>query len=340
MTKKDDILYCPFYEVSVSVSSEMINRLGIFPVFVLASLSDTANTVEKITEATNLDPSTVTDTVEELIENGLLERKIDDRICHTDLGNIYLRIYKFLEHSKAINSRFAVNAFTGMLETVKNRNFEDLSEPEDKSKILCKKVSKLLIKNHNYSNVKEFMKDKIDLSEISFSEDDYQYIIFDLKPKGGTFYVPYAVTNETVVSEGEEEGNIKLCIPIEKVSYNVSHVELESNRDIIRQIIDISMVDKEMLSDKALRLLKLLKRTEELSAQKPEFYDCYIGKKLNYQPCTNKEIGRDTTWSITLTKRKQKKREANVQNGFILIPVIEELKMYRIISFNSLKQLE
>lgn len=339
MAQKDDIVYCPFYEVSVSVSSEMIDKLGLFPVFVLTSLSDAANTVEKITEATNLNPSTVIDTIDELIESGLLERKKDYRICHTELGNTYLRIYKFLECSKTINSRFAVNAFTGMLETVKNQNFEALANSKEGSAVLPCKVSRSVIKNHNYSNIKEFMKDKIDLSEISFCENDYQYISFDLKPKM-YFYVPYSITDEAVVSEGEYEYRVKLCVPIEKVRRNVSHEELEANRNIIKQIVDIEMFDKELLSDKAIRLLKLLKKTKTLSAQKNEFYDCYIGKKLNYQPCTNSDIGGVNMKVITLTKRKQKKREAAVKNGFILTPDIEELKMYRIISFNSLKQLE
>lgn len=338
MTEKDDILYCPFYEVNISVGSEMIDKLGVFPIFVLKSLSNEENTIEKITKATNLNPSTVMDTVEELIKNGLLEREKDNCICHTELGNTYLRIYKFLESSKVISSRFAVNAFTGMLETVKNQNFETLANPKEGIPKLPCKVSKLLIKNHNYSNIKEFMRDKIDLSQIHFNENDYQYINFDLKPKQ-LFYVPYSITYESIISEVENEHGIKLCIPIEKVCCNVSHVELEINGKIINQIKDISLFNKDLLSDKAMKLLKILNKTEELSAQKPEFYDCYIGKKLNYQPCTDSGVGGNME-TIKLTKRMQNRRKVYRQEGFIFTPDIEQLKMYRMISFDSLKQLE
>lgn len=73
-----DIIYCPFYEADISAWSEMIERLGTFPLFVLTSLSNSKNTIEKIIKATKLNPSAVMETVDELIENKLLKKESDN----------------------------------------------------------------------------------------------------------------------------------------------------------------------------------------------------------------------------------------------------------------------
>ncbi len=342
MDKKQDVVYCPFYEVDVKIWSEMIEKLGTFPMFVLTSLSDLKNTVDKIITSTNLNPSNVIDTVEELIENGLLQKSNNnEQYIFTHLGKTYLKINRYLEEfSHTKKSRIAVNAFTGLIEGVSNESFYSITTKPD-GQILPIKVSKLLVKNHNFANIKDFMKDRIDLSDFQISDNDYEYINFDLKPKQ-IFYVPYIVSKESfsLIQSGEHQ--IILRTPIEKVKRIVSHNETECYKDIMKQVMDISIANDELLSDQGKLLIYISKKIEELNSKAADYYNCYTGEKIYYQPNFEKFKDIDSKFpAISLSRiyRKQCK-PSNLNNGFIVTYDVEHLVIENVISFDSLIQME
>lgn len=336
-----DIVYCPFYEVTVSIWSDLIDKLGDFPMFILTSLAEHSNNLEKIITATNLNPSTVDDTVRELRENGLLDINEKNRIVYTKLGITYLKVYNYLKaFPKTNSSKIAVNLFTGMLENIHDNTNYASNTPKDNT-LPCK-ISELLIKNHNFSNIKEFMKDKIDLLQFSISDDDYEYINFDLKPKQ-RFYVPYVITKDSILSKDKGENEIMLIVPIEKVTHILTHKEVDANKDIIGKLIDVANFNESLLSEDGMQLVYIQRKISELSGKKIYFYDCYTGNVLNYPPniLTEKDCKTHNIPKITLKKRVQRKRDSREhENGFIDTPIYDTLLMKHIISFDSLVKME
>ena len=335
-----NIVYCPFYEVTVSIWSDMIDKLGDFPMFILTSLAKPSNNIEKIITATNLNQHTVDDTIDELINSGLLIKKAENRIVHTDLGITYLMIDRYLKaFSKTKSSRVAVNLFTGMLETINDNTIYDSNIP--KNDMLPCKISELLIKNHNFSNIKELMKDKVDLSQFAISNNDYEYINFDLKPKQ-RFYIPYVITKESILSKDDGEHQIKLIVPIEKVTHTLTHKKMDANKSIISKLMDVASFDENLLSYDGMQLVYIQRKILELSG-KIDWYDCYTGNVLNYPPniITEKDYKEDNIPTFNLKKRIQKEYNPIIyDNGFIDVPISDTLLMQQIISFDSLVKME
>lgn len=344
MDSKLNVIYCPFYEVDVKIWSEMIDRIGQFPLYILVSYDNADITLDKLVAATNLKPSVVIDTIEELLSNGLLWQNIAgyDACKLTRLGKTYLQIYRYIkEFDSTPKLKVGLNAFTGLLENINDDSFF-CNTQRPNTDVLPIKVSKLLVKNHNFANIKEFMRDKLDFPQINISNDDYEYINFNMRPKH-IFYVPYVVTENSFVVSESTENQIRLIVPIEKVKKIVSHVEIEKYREISEKIFDIALINEDLLSNEGKKMVAIMTKIKELNSAPEDYYNCYSGKKIPYNPETaflsefKDNIHELPT--IQLDRRyKNKSVPMSKASGFVITPVVGQLSMQVSISFDCLEQ--
>ena len=339
-----NVIYCPFYQVDVKIWSEMIDRIGQFPLYILISYSNEDITLDKLVAATNLKPSTIIDTIDELLSSGLLQQTAAgyDACKLTRLGKTYLQVYRYIqEFDSSPKSKVGLNAFTGLLENINNENFYcNIQRPD--AEVLPIRVSKLLVRNHNFSNIKEFMRDRLDFSEVNISNDDYEYINFSMRPNR-IFYVPYIVTENSFVASESSENQIRLIVPIEKVKKIVSHVEIEKYHEISEKIFDIAQINEDLLSNEGKKLVAIMEKIKELKLAPEDYYNCYSGRKIPYNPeiASLSEL-KDNIYelpTIQLDRRyKNKSVPISKTSGFVITPVVGQLSMQVSISFDCLEQ--
>lgn len=227
-----------------------------------------------------------------------------------------------------------------MIEEIKNEKYYFNTSTPNKKIILPCKVNKLLIKNHDFSNIKEFMRKRIDLSELNISNNDYKYIVFDLKPKQ-LFYVPYIIPEESVSLESNSKDHqLILIVPIEEVKRKITHEEIKEYQDIIPLLSKIALLHKELLSDKGNYLINIANKIADLQNKDVAYYECYSGIKLKYKPNLSNFENNNNLPEFRLSKRKRKKCEEQRKDGFIVTTETSSLEMARIISFESLVQME
>ena len=341
MKTQYDIIYCPFYETEVFVWSEMIEKLGTFPMFVLMSISKDPRhprNIERLIEATCVQPSTLLETINDLIDNKLLERKAETSFDLTDLGKQYVRINNYLENYSQ-SGRVAVNAFTGLAEDIKNESYYSCKISRNKEMTLPIRINKLLLKNHDFSNIKSLMKNKIDLSDFNVTKDDYDYIYFDLKPKE-IFYVPYAITPNTIMNEASDnEYQIALVIHIEKVNKKISHSQMDKYKMITKQLVDISRFEEDLLSDNGKDIVNIVNKVQEQNCKQPVYYECYTGKKIKYEPIADKSKNTSIP-KFPLSRRGKRIFNTDRQNDFIITYETTQTDLTRLISFKDLGRVD
>lgn len=348
MDNSTDMIYCPFFEVSVSVRSEIIERIGSFPMFILQALFNEDGTMEprkqlhRIIDSTKIQSSTVLETMGELADDGLLKSLGNDEYSLSESGAKYVRIARYLESfSDNFKKRIAVNAFTGMLESVKNEAwFSKKSYPDD-SYVLKRNTNRLMIQNPNFSNVKDFLKDEIDLSQLSISEDDYKYIVFDLKPEKEPFFVPYVVLPQAILSGDECESHpISLIIPVEEVHRTATHKKIEENKSLLPALLHIAQTRPSFLSDAGNDLVRIAQKLECENKKDATYYECHFGYRFSSAPSF------DTDWShaaypeFRLSKRKKKACRPQEIGDIIVTTTTESKEIRRLISFDRLEQAE
>jgi predicted transcriptional regulator len=344
MDNNFNVVYCPFYEVDVKIWSEMIDKIGQFPLYLLISYSNEDITLDKLVAATNLKPSVVIDTIEYLISNGLLRQTaLGYNACRlTGLGKTYLQVYRYIqEFDSTPKLKVGLNAFTGLLENIKNEDFFSNNQ-KPSTDTLPIRVSKLLVRNHNFSNVKEFMRDKLDFPEVNISNDDYEYVNFNMRPNR-IFYVPYVITENSFAVTENNENHIDLIVPIEKVKKFVSHIEIDKYGEMADKIWSIAHVDADLISDKGNKLVTIMKKINELNSTPEDYYNCYSGKKIPYNPetaCLTEIKGAvDEVLVVHLDRRyRNKSNPISKASGFLITPVIEQLSMRISIPFDCLEQ--
>lgn len=196
MSKKLDVAYCPFKEVIIQrITSELLEKIGALPLLILNAL-ERKESIVSIAQGICMEEWVITDISEELVRNQLLQKNEDTYVL-TELGESYIRIHRFIQNfTETQMHRFAVNLFTCQLEKVSDEQyFSQTARPLDHHRILHNKLqnSERMILSPNYENTVDFMKQYLDMSEIAITENDYQYIIFQLEPIGDIFYVPYTI---------------------------------------------------------------------------------------------------------------------------------------------------
>lgn len=294
-----DVIYCPFMEIEIqSIGSELLDNLGNFSLLVLLSINF-QQSLEEISSAVCVDISVVIETADELAENQLLEKGKNNRYSVTNLGEQYIRIYEFIRDFQNEEKRYAINCYTCQLEDVKyessflcHRN--DLTVND--GFILDDRLngSEQLIESPNFENTKEYMERIFDLSEISLTNDDFEYIYFRLKVvrkerKFHKFYVAYEIPTESYMYDSSSytpEYTLKAKLPIAqgKREYVIQDVKYISNALLI-------MLDKapELLSNSGKSLAKDLKRINELNVkEKIVNMDCYGRRIFNGEICEGK----------------------------------------------------
>ncbi len=337
MNKENDIIYCPFYAAELSIWSEMIEKISSFSMLILKTLKDPKSNIDTIAKGTALNNETVIEVFDELVEDCLIEKKQDGSYANTDLGDMYIRIYDFINNYSINKTLVAVNAFTGLIEDVKNEYYYSKTDINEDERVLTPKISRLLLKNPNYSNIKEYMKNNQFLCEENVG--DYDYINFELAPKQ-LFYVPYEVTNEVLIASGGVDHQIQVVLPIEKVITTYSHEKIEHNKTIIKQLCDIALYDEGLLSDEGKQIVKIKNKIGN-NNDKISYWNCYTGSNIQ---CDFDELDlpkKKVNNIIKLTRRK-KVRDIRKKDdiGFIINSHSEPLERTFYISFDDLIQVE
>lgn len=237
-----DMIFCPFREVIIDrIYSELLEKIGSFPMLVLAA-AEKKQTPTQIAESICTIEFVVTDVADELTANGLLvQTKAGEPLCLTELGVRYLRIRRFIEEFEQDRSRrFAVNLFTCQLEHVPNQHcFEYIERPQ--TNLLWNKLrgGDRLLSTPDYENTKEYMKQYLDLSAHSLTEDDYDYISFQLMPQGEIFYVPYILPTDALPLASENCLNAFCAnIPVDTIKMKLmTELDLSENGKELKEAI-------------------------------------------------------------------------------------------------------
>ena len=331
-------VYCPFYEVTVKMSSEALNRLGAFPVFLLESVEK--GVAPAVTaSATMLNDSTVQETLFELLEYGLLE-KTDGRLVLSELGGTYLRLRRMLAAFDEQNeTRFAVNTFTGQLEDVSDPEwFSNTERPAD-APVLRQNVSKLIVSGGDLPNTADYLFAHIDTARFGITEEDRKYVSFRLSPKEPLFYVPYNVRGDALLIETEPVRGIPVRVPAAKLSYTITHRDVEGLSDRERIALKTLGMRTGLLSDDGQYLLALLKKLDELNAQPNEaFFELWNTQKLEPLPEHGRALPPRSDMEIPLPERAVFREKTAAKDGTIRLYRMERFFLRRYITFDALIQ--
>ena len=340
MSLNDIVVYCPFYEVFVDMHSDQIDKVGTFSMFLLNLFFDTEISMEDIISATHLNPSTVNEVIKNLEKSKLIKKsELSDNYTPDELGKEYNKIYKRINdfnEKKDMQglARAAVNCFSGKLEEIKNpAYFDNHTLPKDAVVFPCN-VSKIMLRNHNYSNVKEFMEKRLSDDATGINN---KYINYDLTPKR-MFYVPYEMSKETYLRSNSDESLFIVSIPVEKVKYSASHVDAGDSEVIAAAVTVLGTHNPEYLSAKGTQQYALYSKIQEINEQ-CKYMDCYSGRKLEFQPFENEIASNKNVFTIELPKLHKVSDKKIEKNGFNITVESEILYVKNKIPFDALKQI-
>lgn len=291
--KKLDLIFCPYKEVVIErVSSELLEKIGALPLLILLQISKN-KTVEDIADGICMQIWVIRDAAEELMQNGLLVQDKNQAYRLTEIGRSYVRIYDFIKSFQAEQQRrYAVNLFTCQLEQVRNEHcFANTKCPDSHMLQLPNKLqnAERLISTPNYENTLEYMKQYLNLAEVSLTDDDYEFIQFQLHTEGEVFYVPYFVPMDAYLkseadSEKQSENDIAiphdiwLSVPLieGKMVYEYTAVSSE----ISEALLKLHSVAPEFLTTSGKNHIEKIRQAEQFTLKRPTFViDAYRGKE-------------------------------------------------------------
>lgn len=346
MNQNYDIIYCPFLEVDVIIGSDLLEKIGSFSLFLISSVAKGIS-LETISAGTGLELSNVIETARELTESGLMSyNDHNDRYTLTDLGITYGKIKRFIDfNSKESEKRYAVNCFTGRLEDVNNTEFFDYHLKEINQEItLPQKISRILLKSPNYENVKEYMKSKINISNISITNDDYDYIYYTLKDKHNLFYVPYIVLPESYTIDSDDLSKLILKIPVSIVRTHYQNKKVEQYKDALDKLNNIFESWPELLSEEAHKLLNSNQLINKWNSEAKEIYmDCYSGSRLRFEICDQEITLHERDKFVLNLSERSTVKEGSVKFGTnpddYRVFEQKKIRITREIGFSNLRQL-
>lgn len=290
--KKNDLIICPFKEVVIErVSSELLEKIGGLPLLILLQISHN-KTIDEIANSICMQIWVIRDAADELVQNGLLNKENATNYILTDIGTRYVHIYDFIKAFQAEQQRrFAVNLFTCQLEEVKDeRCFANTKRPSNMLLLQNKlQGAERLISTPNYENTLEYMKQYLDLSEVALTDDDYEFIQFELRAHGEVFYVPYSVSADAYLKSDANANahfennaviphNIWISIPLIECKIIYEYPAISS--EISDALLKLHSVAPEFLTQSGITHIEKLKQAEYFTEKSPLLViDAYGGKR-------------------------------------------------------------
>lgn len=341
-------IYCPFLEVEIlDISSKVLDNIGDFPIFMLSAIEIGAEP-EMIANSVCLGDAVISDTLDELEKYGLISKK-KSGIRIRKLGRQYIRIAEFIRNFKSdSNRRYAVNCFTCQLEDVSRTEWFDKKEKPSSGKICLRNKlfgSEYLIRTPNYENVLEYMKDKLDLTNVGITGDDYEYISIRIKvkPPYRVFYVPYEITKESYMEYSEDTvDTFEADVPISVIKREFvlrSFFQIEDQK-LLEAVMYLK--DSAYLSEKGKELLEDIESADKINnrQKKPLFYmDRYSGCQFDSKLT-------DVTHKKPIIKLDP---QTSIRTGYQSVPNHDDILYHLIevkqinqtvtVDFNKLKQL-
>ena len=290
-------IFCPYKEVFIeNVSSELLEKIGGLPLLLLLQTSQNV-TIDEIAEGTCIQTWVINDVAEELVQNGLFYKDDDQGYKLTKIGESYVRIQDFIKKFQADQKqRYAVNLFTCQLEKVSNEQyFANTKRPADHVPYLPNKLRNAvqLVTTPNYENTLGYMKQYFDLTEVALTDDDYEYIQFQLRTKGEVFYVPYYVPedayfNNSAASEKNTENDvafphiIELNVPLNRVKRVYEYTAVSS--EIRDALLKLNYDAKECLSEIGKEhIRKIIQADKYTFICREQVFDAYSGREYSFE---------------------------------------------------------
>ncbi|MFW6015779.1 MAG: hypothetical protein ACOCRK_05030 [bacterium] len=287
-------IYCPMMKASMQVSSEKVKQMNQLSKFILYVIKDGGDS-DLIASITMLDKLVIEEELMYLKQEGLLESIEDGKYILSDLGIRYQRYISKIERFNDKDITVLVNKYSGEilknqdLFTEKNKNYEQYCLPN--------KIVKILYHNPDPANSKDFLF-SIGLFD-DLIEQEKADIHTHIRFKNHNFYYEMEAINLPVRLEEDycltlhktEEREIKksdnLLIDRKRIWLERSYLKfklkssfpaLNKYRKTIKQLENIYKDNKELLSDKALGLMKLFLREKKMNKETYFYLDQYTGE--------------------------------------------------------------
>lgn len=264
LPEEDIQVFCPVKRVRICCYSSILDKMSLLTKFIIRSIAE-GKTLEELEALTQIGARTIEDEIAYLRKGKLLEEEGPLRLSrlgqdHSRLINIFDRL------SSGIDAR--LNLYTDQFE-------EDASplrhqkELEEDSALLEGKFSKVLLKNPNYSNSLEFARPFLE-EGTPFLEEVTESLYTLIKPEGNgeTLY------QKLILPKGSQEDasgpKLLFCLPAQELHCRLRMNILEPFRTVLDTLDKLETFDKQLLSDRSLRLVKGWR--EEKAA--PEYTIC------------------------------------------------------------------
>ncbi len=345
INKYNSIVGCYFQEVTVSMGSYILEKIGDFSMFVLEAIKD-GFTVQEIIISSGFSKYVIDKTIETLRSENLLVIN-NNSYSISSVGSKYIMINNIIKEFNCSSDRFAVNCYTCQMEKVQNKAFFNNiiadSRPKD---ILTSYVDKIMLKSPNYENVKEYMRDTKLFS--SLSDTDYSQIYFILKPTDNIFIVPYTIDKDTysyTETEDDDGAKIILRIPIVKITVKKYCEADKEYKEVLDELDLIAKKDLNLLSEKGKGIIEREKKLRDINRSKQhQYYDAFNSSKLYFEmddQTWNDNLIKPSKWNIiSLPKNVDIPQRENVNDGIITVYNYEYKFIDRIIGFDRLKQVD
>ena len=152
------------------------------------------------------------------------------------------------------------------------------------------------------------MKQYLDLSEVALTDDDYEFIQFELRAHGEVFYVPYSVSADAYLKSDANANahfennaviphNIWISIPLIECKIIYEYPAISS--EISDALLKLHSVAPEFLTQSGITHIEKLKQAEYFTEKSPLLViDAYGGKRYQSED-------RNVETSVLPVERKQ-----------------------------------
>ena len=313
----DPVLYitCPFIEVTVRMGCDAIDRFGSFPLFILDAFAD-GYTQEEIRESSGFSAEVVEQHVRSLLEEGLLEDGGSIRV--TQRGKEFLRIRSVISEFNGQKKRYAVNCYTGRMETVRDILLFDTPPAFENAKTLHGHVDYDMLRSPDYENVKEFMRSDPLVASIA-SDFVGDSVYFFLTPTKNRFSVPYYINRVvyTQPTEDSEGAKVTVRVPIARVTVKQISAESEQYKDELDSLLSLYDTDKTLLSEKSQGIVeweRLLRASSTDALYKYKYYDAFSKCALPFDPSDDQRSSTAGRWELIELPKNLNLQERSIPN--------------------------
>ena len=286
------LIYCPVLKSILALSTDELENISMLSKFILFCIGNGANK-NKIKDVTMLQDIVIEEEISLLQKEKIIEK---DFFRLTELGNKYFKLMMLIDNFNKQKYTVQIDQTTGKIikddiELI-NRN-----ERNDQAFSLQDKLVDYVYRNKDAENSREFFMENFN---IGFSDAEKELIHIDLLTdeedlyrKMKILYVPCEVEDNIILSINKNLESVNIDYRTRKSKFFMEktyikfNIEIESKtlkkyENILKEMQYIYSQDKELLSDKAVNLIKTIQYYNLTKSNLKAFYlDCQTGEILS-----------------------------------------------------------